>query len=224
MTELSPDAQRVLASYQAARAPTAEREADAYARLQRELTRNRTVSGPVVTARFRRVRQARLLFRSLRRAALTGVAVFGVVWFLDRGVPQMRSDEMLEDAREHLDAGRHEDAYNVLLQHSRRFPTRDMAEARMGLVVDALCGLGMPQKARMDLERYLVLVPESVHGDRILHPCAGILGPAAYEPPQDVQSTVVSPDSAVDGPRRPPPPDWMPVDDQFGTSVRQGEN
>lgn len=211
MNDLSQDAERVLASYQAARAPGGQREADARARLQRALATDRNPSGPVVTARFRRMREARIWFRTLRRAVFTGVAVFGFIWFLDHGMKDMSSSSMLEEAQERIDAKQYEDAFAMLAHHARQHPTRSKAEDRMGLVVDALCGMGMPNRARAELEKFLARVPESEHVSRRDDLCRG------HKPP--VTDATVVPVETRDNGRR--TPDWMPRDEQFGTSVRE---
>ncbi len=213
MSDLSQGAEHVLASYRANHGPGGERQADAEARLRRALVTDRSSSGPIVNARFRRVRQAKLMFRAVRRATVTGVLVFGVIWFLDKGMDELSSESMLEDAQEHLERGRYRDAYKVLALHAKRHPTRANAELRMGMVVDALCGMKMPIRARAELGRYLDRIPESEHKGRIFDPCRGI------QPVVD-RAAGSDPSSEFSDPGR-RTPDWMPADEQFGPSVHK---
>jgi hypothetical protein len=202
MNDLSQDAQRVLASYQATHASSGVREEDARARLQRAMMAERHPSGPMVNARFRRVRRAKLMFRMMRRAVLTGVFAFGVVWFLGPGMTEMSSAGLLEEARVHLDAKEYGEAYAVLAEHARTHPTKSNAERRLGMVLDALCGMDRKVRARILLEQYLELVPASEHADRDDDMCRGI---------EPVKAKPVAP--SPDNGRR--TPDWMPEDEHF---------
>jgi hypothetical protein len=91
-------------------------------------------------------------------------------------VPVLRGDgrgaTTLAAARSQIEEGEYALAYRMLAAHARSHRTRDAAEARMPLMLDALCGMGREEDADEQLERYLAVVPDSAHRDRRLDVCA----------------------------------------------------
>lgn len=184
MEHLSEQAKEVLERYRGARAPTSGDEATAFERLRGGVREEDASALIAEQGRRRRRRKRRLLWRAIRPAVVAsvlGAAVYGAIRYSDH----MGETALLNDVKVLMEQGDHGLALSKLVEHSRRFNTRRAAERRMGLVVDCLCALDKPQRAKEELERYLELNPESIHGDRIADVCPGIEMPDAPEPTEE---------------------------------------
>lgn len=202
MEHLSREAEDVLDTYRGAREPGEGDEARAWQRLSRSMREEEAAELERVARRRGRRRRRRLLWRAMRPAVLA-TTVVGIVYLTARSVYQMDEAALMNDVEALMGEGEHELAYAKLVEHSRRLNTRPAAERRMGLVVDCLCALNRPLRAREQLERYVEINPESMHADRIDDVCPGMEVPERPDPTeefptqrlQDKSLTVIVPPS-----------------------------
>jgi hypothetical protein len=163
---LSEPAQRTLDILAEGMHPPAGQQAAAWSRLQGKIQASASDEGWTFSRRAKR--NFRYVRGYLRRMWIP-LAVVTIVALLAGQIlgGGLGGGAHIELARSALDQGQYRQAYGLLVDHSRSYRTKSAAEARMGLVVDALCGLKMYDKAEDDLRRYLELNPESMHAPRL---------------------------------------------------------
>lgn len=166
---LSEQAERTLDRLVAEMRPTAAEEAQARRRLEASLA-YATHGEPW---RDRMAYTLRGAFAWMRRGwvALVILVLLGAAALqLVRGEVHIGRTylEMAEDA---LGRGEPRAAHRLLVEHARNYDSAAAAEARIGLVREALCALGKPEEARRELERHLAVHPRSQHGPRLEDPC-----------------------------------------------------
>lgn len=180
MEELSRQAQEALREFGEAREPPTGAQQKTWVRIEEQIRNESSEGLEAARRRQRRRGAARRLWLVLRPAVITTamVSALYIGWELSS---RSEGEALLNDARVLLDLGEHAQAYAVLVQHSRRHSTKSAAEKRMGMVLDALCGLGKRDRAGLALGRYLRKNPDSVHADRLLSVCGD---PPAKPPPE----------------------------------------
>mgnify|MGYP001355205927 CR=1 FL=1 len=169
---LSEPAKEVLEQLTAAMTPSASRRAQTWSQLQRRIAAtehdDRWTFGRRAKRGFRYVRGY------LRRMWMPLLLVLAIALAAGQFLRGDSGETYLSMARSEIEAGNYRAGYNLLAEHSRRYHTKSAAEARMGLVIDALCGLKMYDKADEDLRRYLDLNPDSDHASRLDDLCPGV--------------------------------------------------
>jgi hypothetical protein len=164
--QLSEPARETLDLLAAGMTPSPAQEADAWGRLQT------TLRAEARREEWTFSRRAKRGFRYVRGYVRRMWIPLALVTIIALSVGQILGGHLGGDthiglAESALERGEYRRAYNLLAEHSRIYSTKSAAEARMGLVVDALCGLKMYDKAEEDLQRYLELNPQSRHAPRI---------------------------------------------------------
>lgn len=177
---LSSRAQEVLREFGKALEPAAGAQQKTWTRIKDQIRREGSASLAAARRRRRRRGAARRMWLVLRPAVITTVvaSVLYIGWEVAR---RSTGEALLNDARALLELGDHAHAYAVLVQHSRVHHTKSAAEKRMGLVLDALCGLGKRDAARRALARYVAKNPDSIHAGRTDALCKT----AAAKPPPE---------------------------------------
>lgn len=165
MDELSEPARAALGRLAQGLGPERAQGAVAWARLEAEIERQHEGAHRTFGRRGRRglrfaIAWVRRSWRPIAIIAIVALALGPVV----RG--DVGGTAHLEIARSLIAQGEHRRAYNVLVDHARLYKSKSVAEERMELALEALCGLGMVDRAEDDLRRYLELDPESIHADR----------------------------------------------------------
>ena len=159
---MSRDAQRLLHELARQMAPSKQEGAHAFDRLADAMVeRPRNELAAYLAAAFRRA------CVHISRIAIPVIAIAAIVLFF-RSIAR---DDVglgagLQDARLMLHARRYRGAYEALAKHAQRFKTREAAEVRTPLVLDALCGMRDPARAAAHLERFLVKLPNSALAER----------------------------------------------------------
>lgn len=172
MEPLGREASEAIDAFRRARDPDAGAEHRIWGSIRTELQANEQLKQRR-RHRKRRVRRVMRVLRPISVAVLLAVSV-GLLLH-QRHVRRERA--MLDRARMQLAVGEHMAGYRTLVEHSREFQSREAAERRMGLVVDALCKMDMPLRANEELERYLELNPSTAYADWVGRPCGTPLGP-----------------------------------------------
>lgn len=173
MKELSEQARGELGRFAEGISPEPVQGAVTWARIEAAIESEREAAA-ARSVRRRGRRAYRFAVGYLRRgwkpiviAAIVGMALGPLV----RG--EIGGPGHLQLARDLIEQGEYRSAYNVLVDHSRLYKAKSGADERMGLALEALCGLKMYERAEDDLRRYLELNPESIHADRMDNLCPG---------------------------------------------------
>jgi tetratricopeptide (TPR) repeat protein len=214
--ELSRQAQEALREFGEALEPPTGAQQKTWSRLEEQIRHENAATLAAARRRQRRRGAARRLWLVLRPAVITTalVSALYIGWEIAK---RSEGEALLNDARVLLDLGEHAQAYAVLVQHSRSRNTKSAAEKRMGLVLDALCGLGKRDRAQLALERYLIKNPDSIHAGRLDYLCG--VGPAKPPPEPPI------PDGPTCNPDEPvcEPEDTYLLEPEQGDVVKPGK-
>lgn len=168
---LSEPAKEALDLLTAGMTPGATRQAQTWAQLQRKIAASDLDDEWTLGRRAKRT--LRYVRGYVRRMWMPILIVTAIALAAGQFLGGDGGQAYLSMARSAIEEGNYRHGYNLLAEHSRQYHTKSAAEARMGLVIDALCGLKMYDKADGDLRRYLDLNPESVHASRLDDLCPG---------------------------------------------------
>jgi len=193
---MSSEGEKIVEAARRATQPTAQDQDVAWSRLQANLR----TSG-VVTRKDIRWHRVRWMWRGILRCVVIGGTLSGLLYMGDKTIQEMASDRMLARAQNHLDQQRPDSAYRLLVRHAKQHPTREGAQARIPLVLDSLCDMGMEDRAAHQLEEFLLQVPDSEHASRAADICQGRTPLPEFSP---VPEPEVDHDLATPSPVPPP--------------------